>query len=557
MAVVRTVIRRAGLLPAAHALRRAARLAVDPSFRAEERTRAEQFAGFRREYGGALGHSLNGTRAQPQPALVASIGFVDGAKMELGVLKALQLAGFEPVVLTAGDPWLARYYRLAGVRRMLAWDGAADPAPETAALETLEGLRSFEELLSAERDGIRVGRLTASTAFRHLRVGSLDLGSADIRRRLAPHLARAMRAATAARRIVRRVRPAMVVLVDKGYTPQGELFDAALSEAIPVITWNAAHRGNRLLLKRYTGENRDEHHASLSPESWERVRRMPWTEAERARLRQELHESYATGEWYSEAGTQFSTRIVDGAELRRRLGLDPAKRTAVIFPHILWDGTFFWGTDLFRTYEEWVVEAVRAACQNAHVNWIIKVHPANVVKNARDGVAGEPAELLAISRAVGALPPHVRVLPAETDINTYSLFGVMDYCLTVRGTIGIEAASFGIPVLTAGTGRYDHRGFTIDSASREEYLERLRTIHTIPRLSPAQQELAERFAYGTFLLRVLPLSTVTFRYARDAKATLITEVHARSQADWRQAHDLRAFSAWLKGDAADFLTGSC
>jgi hypothetical protein len=284
---------------------------------------------------------------------------------------------------------------------------------------------------------------------------------------------------------------------------------------------------------------------------------MPWTEAERARLRQELHESYATGEWYSEAGTQFSTRIVDGAELRRRLGLDPAKRTAVIFPHILWDGTFFWGTDLFRTYEEWVVEAVRAACQNAHVNWIIKVHPANVVKNARDGVAGEPAELLAISRAVGALPPHVRVLPAETDINTYSLFGVMDYCLTVRGTIGIEAASFGIPVLTAGTGRYDHRGFTIDSASREEYLERLRTIHTIPRLSPAQQELAERFAYGTFLLRVLPLSTVTFRYARDAKATLITEVHARSQADWRQAHDLRAFSAWLKGDAADFLTGSC
>ena len=49
-------------------------------------------------------------------------------------------------------------------------------------------------------------------------------------------------------------------------------------------------------------------------------------------------------------------------------------------------GTFFYGTDLFGSYEEWFVETMKIACANPHVNWIVKIHPANIVKNVRDGV---------------------------------------------------------------------------------------------------------------------------------------------------------------------------
>ncbi len=83
----------------------------------------------------------------------------------------------------------------------------------------------------------------------------------------------------------------------------------------------------------------------------------------------------------------------------------------------------------------------------------------------------------------------------------FSLFGVMDYCLTVRGTAGIEAARLGVPVLTAGPARYSGLGFTIDSASRAEYLARVARIQDTPPLSDEQRELAERFAYGLFVLR--------------------------------------------------------
>jgi hypothetical protein len=133
----------------------------------------------------------------------------------------------------------------------------------------------------------------------------------------------------------------------------------------------------------------------------------------------------------------------------------------------------------------------------------------------------------------------------------------MDYCLTVRGTVGIEAASFGVPVLTAGTGRYDRRGFTIDSDSRDEYLEKLAHLQEIPRLSPAQQELAERFAYGLFVLRPFALETVTIKPRKGRsleRGFHRTQINIRNKEDWFNAADLGAFAQWVKDSRqTDFM----
>jgi hypothetical protein len=101
--------------------------------------------------------------------------------------------------------------------------------------------------------------------------------------------------------------------------------------------------------------------------------------------------------------------------------------------------------------------------------------------------------------------------------------------VTVRGTIGIEPALFGIPVITAGTGGYDRRGFTTDSTSREEYLRRLATLASSPRLSPEQTELAERYAYGTFFGRPLTLVGASLEYARDGGATPTIKIRCQSR----------------------------
>lgn len=554
---VRSWLQRAGLLFVVGAVWRWARAIADPSLIRRELATRKEYLEFERRYGAALRCRLNQRNHSSKTALVVSVGFPSGVKAELGLIKGLEAAGFEIIAVMKRDPWLIKYYQLAGVSRLVFWEQFATSPPTNATEAAFDAIRSSDDLLAFEYFGTRTGRCIASTALRNLRVGSLDLQSAEVRRAVHPYFASGLTYARAARELMQTVLPTVAMFVDRGYTPQGELFDACLSEGVDVFTWNAAHRGNLLIFKRYTSETRDEHPASLSEESWARVRAMPWTDAHRRHLQEELFGSYARGDWYSEVGTQFKTRLLDAQEIKSRLRLDPGKKTAVIFPHILWDGTFFWGTDLFRSYEEWFLATVRAAIANKGVNWIIKVHPANVVKDARDGITGEPAEVAAIRNHIGALPDHIRVIPADSDISTFSLFSVMDYCLTVRGTIGIEAACMGIPVLTAGTGRYDHKGFTIDFESRAEYLAKLGSLQEIPPLHPSQRELAERFAYAILVMRTLPLTSFTLEYRKDATASIQTQIHAAGPDDWLAAPDLQAFVDWVAHpDRLDFLSSS-
>lgn len=551
---LKTVLKAIGLLPAAQWLVHWIRVLLSPAFDGREWRLWLDFVQFKRLYGKSLSHNLGTNGGSKRRALIVSIGFIDGVKVEIGLIKALELAGFKTFVLSSRDPWIIKYYKLAGVNELLYWDDFTSLVDTSKVESVIESFHSFDDMLTFEHEGARVGRIAASTSLRNLRYGSLDFQSPLIREQLTNAIASGMSFASAVKDIVREVHPHVMMVVDRGYTPQGEIFDIFLQANIDTITWNAAHKSNAIVMKRYTLENRDEHPVSLSDKTWHRIRELDWTNDRKKYLRNELSDSYTSGDWYGEVGTQIGKRLLSSDEIRKRLGLDPAKKTAIIFPHILWDGTFFWGKDLFSNYEEWFIETVRAACTNDAVNWVVKVHPANIVKNVRDGVQSEPSEVIALHEHIGQVPPHVFIIPADSEINTFSLFELMDYCITVRGTIGIEAASFGIPVLTGGTGRYEKRGFTIDSDSREQYLERLAHIQDIPPLSDSERELAERFAYGVFVLRPLPLSTVTLEYQKDAKASIKSSINAQTKEDWLKAPDIRAFAEWVSdSNQPDFL----
>lgn len=550
--MIKTALHAMGLAGWVSRIRFAGRLVINPRFRRLQYTAWSQYVEWRRAHGETLAPRLAPPSTPAKRALIVAKGTVHGALIELGLIKGLELAGYSAVVLT--EPWLERYFRLAGVDSFVHWERFSEPPPLAAAEAIVAKAEAVDDLLDLEHAGARVGKFALSTTFRSLRVGRLDFTRPETRQTLATHLADGMARADAARRIAGEVSPELALFMGNRYTGQGELMDVCLEQGVDVLTWFDAHRSSSLMLKRYRTANRDRHHGSISDETWATLQDMPWTAACDDELRRELHDNYAAGNWYSRGGTQFNKAIIAADELRARMSLDPARQTAVIFPHIVWDATLFWGADLFANYEDWLVETVRAACANPRVNWIIKIHPAHVSKSAMERYDGEAAELIAIRERVGPLPAHVKVIPPGTDINTFSLFAIMDYCLTVRGTIGIEAASFGIRVLTAGTGRYDHRGFTTDSETRAEYLQRLATIESLGPLPPAERALARRFAYGAFLMRPLLLTTLSIDHQRDVEATTRIRLNARSADDLRQAADLQAFAAWAAdGEQEDFL----
>lgn len=502
------------------------------------------FETFVNQHGPALGLGVVAEGASRTALWVASDSETRAA-WELGVVKALQMAGFRVIVLARRAVWVRWYFGLAGVERVLFWDSFTGPVPMGRLRRIVEGLETVEDLFELHYQNVRVGKSAASTTLRHTRSGTVNLGNAYHCRVVMNSLAGGLKYAMASERILGEINPDLVLFSDRGYNRNGMMFDLAIAQARDTVTWNAAHKSNSIILKRFTKDTCDVHPCSLSDASWDFLQNAPWSREQEDAVVEELRCSYTTGEWYSEVGTQFDKKVLDSRAIRTELGLDPARKTILVFPHILWDGTFFWGTDLFPSYEAWLVETLKAAAANDRVNWVVKIHPANTVKNMREGHQGEPAEVLAARAVLEDWPEHIKFLPADSPINTFSLFQIMDLCLTVRGTIGIEAAAMGIPVVTGGTGRYDRRGFTVDPDTAGEYLQLLAALPELPSMSSCQKELALRFAHAVFLNRPLEMESFQFHFQRDETASTRVQITVDTAEQLEQARDLRRLAEWF------------
>ena len=472
---------------------------------------------------------------------------------ETVVRKGLELQGYKITVLSQPTPFTRDAYMLMGVDSVKSFYSYCQSPKMALAEGLMKGVVTFQDFISLSYKGISVGKYASSTIMRQTRQGTLDFNNPKHKEMAMISLSRSLSAAQGAYRLIDELNPAILVVVDRGYTPYGEMFDACINKNIPVITWNVAHRDNTVMLKRYHYGNRDSHPASLSKESWKTMLDLEWTNERRSELYQELSSSYESGEWYGEVGTQFGKKGFEIGEIKNKLELNPNKKIAVIFSHIFWDATFFWGEDLFRDYEDWFVQTVKAACKNKNLNWLIKVHPANTVKDHRDGLISEPSELIALREKIGELPDHVKVINADTPISTWSLFKAMDYCLTVRGTVGIEAAMLGKTVLTAGTGRYDNHGFTHDFTSSSDYLDCLQHLEDLEEPSSEIKEKAERYAYGVFIRRPLRLKTLTLGFSRDKKASMLVNCNALTLGQLRNADDLNTIANWISSNTDDYL----
>jgi hypothetical protein len=516
---------------------------------------------FRRRHGAVLGHVPAGQARGT--VLLASLTYsVFQLKLEGMLAKAFQLAGVEPVAAVPSDSNLPRrYLEVFGVKRFVSLDGFADAGTdERAGREAVAMLQPVADAAGVKEltfRGAGVGRQALSTVSRHLHDGAVDASDPETRELIRKFLGLAVRTTLASERLLDELRPESVLFNERNYAAEGPLSDLALERGLNVIQFVSGFEDDSLVFKRYTAATKGLHPRSLSDESWPLVAGLEWTPERDAELERDFEHRY-DGTTFLARFNQARTQRVSRDEIAARLGLDPARRTAVVFSHVLWDANMFYGRDLFADQEEWFVQTLRASCENDRVNWIVKLHPANVWKLRRDGYEGELDETRAIRERVGELPAHVHVLPPDSDISTWSLFGVTDYGVTIRGSIGFELPCFGVPVLTAGTGFYSGRGFTHDSASAEEYLARLRAIEAIEPLPADRVVLARKHAYGLFRLRQTRFSSFRSVYgspeevARPFEATI--DVSLRRPEDLERAEDLRRFGDWaVESRALDYL----
>lgn len=454
------------------------------------------------------------------------------------------------VLTTRKQRNLNRYYRLLGVAPVYFEDYATRISvalPEAVAREMAQAT-SFEEFRGLRYQDAPVGEIALSTYSRHCGTGVIDLSKPDVRRFVEQWLAQIVQGIHIANTIFERHDVRLAFFTEVFMEEYGAFYYAALAKGQNVTRFAGTVRDDAIIVQHLGRSNDRTHHSSLSPSSWAWVRAQPYTPAIDVALHKNFMDRYGE-RWHRSKRNQPGTQILDRDEARRQLGISLDRKVVVIYSHILYDTLFFFGTDLFSNYAEWLVETVRVACANPRVDWLIKVHPSNLWRGELNTLLqGRYEEERVIEQAIGTLPPHVRIVPASTKLSPYAWFQLADYGITVRGTSGLEMAALGKTVITAGTGRYEGNGFTVDPPSREAYLELLSRLPDLSEPTKEQIELAKRYAYSIFVLKPFTLCSLVPRLKTGKRRVVASDDIIYCPAPWTGNHlppDLQRFSDWL------------
>ncbi len=362
-------------------------------------------------------------------------------------------------------------------------------------LNIVDNASSLKEIENIKFNNVPIGLHTIASYSSTLPTANIILNE-NSKIKLKKILKSSMRYAIASKKIIERYKPNLVMSIEKGTVGTCEFFYETINNDIDYVQYVGCHEPNSLMLKRYNKLNQRMHPFSVSEKSWNETK---YEKQMTKEVKESFENGYKKGDWFKYKNLASDKKIVDKDELIDILELDKNKKNVIIFSHILNDANFFYGKDLFEGgFREWFVKTVEIASKNDKVNWLIKLHPANIFRRSNQGYTGEFGEIIAIKEHLGEIPKNIKIIPADIDINPYSFFMLADYGITVRGTVGAELPCFAIPVLTAGTGRYSNKGFTIDSNTKDEYLDKISNIHKIDKLTKEQTNLANKHAYLFF-----------------------------------------------------------
>lgn len=405
------------------------------------------------------------------------------------------------VVTSKNHKKLNRYYSLLGIK-LIFFEDIDDNSYKNKYItitEEIENLESFENFRDFYYNEMPAGQIALSTYSRHHGTGNIRIDDQTVSNDVRDWVKLICKTFDQAKYVYKKYNIQALFFTEVFMEEYGAYYYAALDERLNVIRFAGTVRDNAIIVQHLNKENDRTHHASIAGLTWEEIKSAGFSSEIKLELAQNFQDRYGK-KWHRSSRNHPDTLMMDVEAVKKQLGISEDRKVAIIFSHILYDTLFFFGTDLYESYADWLVNTVKIACENDSVDWIIKVHPSNIWRGELNTIfGGRYEEEKLIYEQIGELPNHVKIVGADTNINPLSWFQVGDYCITVRGTSGLEMATLGKTIITAGTGRYDHNGFTFDSESIEEYEHRLANINDLTALSEEQIQLAQLYAHALFV----------------------------------------------------------
>lgn len=467
------------------------------------------------------------------PPIEGGLLIVSGRGMNLvwaQVWTVLTLCGREknlkPYVLTTrGQKHLNRYFRLLSIQPVYLEDLRGNRVRELppSFVDQMNSAKDLDDFRMLVLDNIPLGEIALSTYFRHRLSGLVDTHRDDVRCEIRRWIYIVWEAACVSGQIFRDLDIKVAFFSEVFLEEYGGIYYAALNAKIRVLGFTGTVRDDAFVIQARTWATDRLHQGSLAPSTWEEIRASEDTDQVKVELMRNFDERYL-GRWHRAKRNHPDAQLVEPKRARSLLGIPDGRKVVVVFSHILYDTLFFFGKDLFDNYALWLIETVREAVANESVEWFIKVHPSNLWRGEiNPDLSLRSEEEFLIWEHIGALPPHVHLVHADSEFSPLTWMRLADFGVTVRGTAGLEMAALGRTVVTAGTGRYEGNGFTLDSESIAAYREKLRALPDVAEISYDQVELAQRYAHGVFILKPFTIFSLEPRLRQGAKVVISSD----------------------------------
>ena len=426
--------------------------------------------------------------------------------------RCLEYYGYKVLVIFKHKQlFYEQYYKCLGFSKFYYLENKETLKKTKTINSIIDKSKNSVDFLKLKIEGINIGKWMASRIVREQKVGDFKIENFD-KSKLIEYVRESINAIATIKSILNNNNNCSIIFNERGYSPSGEVFEYCLKNKVNTIQWFGSPLDMHHSYKRYTEKNKKFHPLSLSEYSFKYLMNHKDVDVFEKKIVKHLELQYREKKWFNRQNLEKNKKIYSKKEIIKKLNLNPKKKIGVIFSHIMYDATFFYGDSIFKNYKVWLSETLKYAKENHNVNWILKIHPANKWRNELESVDERSLEEVLVNNLFKKLPENIFILDADTDVSTYSFFKFIDFGLTVRGTVGCELSCFGIPVFTAGTGRYSHQGFTIDSNNKKDYERKIKNIHNYKKLSKKQVKRAKVYSYGSLIARSIPMDGIEIKY---------------------------------------------
>jgi len=338
--------------------------------------------------------------------------------------------------------------------------------------------------------GVETGLHAKIATIRFFLDGRLDLNDLKQEAVFREKLFYAMIAAKVASKIIEKENPDTIFMLHGIYSSWGPFLSYFKQKGKDTYVYD-----NKLSkLGYFTFHHNAEPYQIFGRKAWLDFSRFPLAKEEELQLKDYLGERFKgkLGE-YSMYKGDFGNQKAKNSALESLFKKNYEKKY-VMYPGVAWDGSIKgYTSEVFEDMFDWLDKTIEFFKKNKNYRLIVKSHPAEIITDkCNTSVA------VYLEEKHGPLPENIIVLVPDTAVRAYDLMSPDLVSITYDGTIGLELALMGLPVLVAGDSHYREAGVVKKLETLDEYFKLLEDHSELVSFAKSHVELAKKYAYFYF-----------------------------------------------------------